>query len=904
MRKCILALVALLSLTSAGWAAFAIFQTYTDPRTQKNLVADYGATCDGVANDTTAFLAFKAAFQGSTPVQLNLPGNCTFNPAFGSDAAWTFDGVTNLVVAGNGAATSGIKSFTGGTLLLGSKAQYPDSSHSVRTDTANAGDSCVILKTAPAVTISAVDSSLPAPATFTASISGATMTVTAVASGTIAAGAYLANAGSSVAGSTLIQAYGTGGTTGVGGTGTYSVSISQTVSSQTFRTVPASFTATVDAAGVMTVSAVADGTLAVGMFVYRALGSVGNPTTIKSQLTGSAGSTGTYQLSNAPLSALSTPSGFSSNGSIRVTLNSTTSLTTGDTLFLTGMTGTGLLPQRVNGLQWIKVVNGTQIDLFQRPFDGNYTSGGTGGGDRTSLFPIGAKVLMTGWNNQSYWGTPYSQPTNPHWFEWKTVTSNNSTTHQVCFDSVLANTYKANWPQMNTGNQNEMDPGGPATLYVYPTSWDTTILFKDLTVDAPSGQSYSQGRNITFQNVTMTGIHCAVPTQNETYSWISVDATDCSIETDKIVKTWNITNSTVRKVTVQSSSFDTINVSGSTIIQAWFGSPKKLNIDSTSLPCPGCVAGDQLFQVGTVAYGASDESICTNCDISSLGVFSPKSPSQQVDDPNLPWSMSGGVITIPNGYSWNACCGQSELQTRVFVPGHYFIWKGNGGGAGNPTIIAQTGRVSKVIDVTQDLDNIYVQTSDVGGFPTGLWTTTGLIVAAHPAPKLTVSFVGTPPDSALTFNGCPAQAPMFSCQNYTFTGGATGTSPKAGLILWGVLDTFTVTNNVPYTNTGSLLWQLNQFNQWRVLKTDNTQVTYGTAPNGEFTVNTKLPSTGGGGTRVLTTSGATGTQSLDAISPPPTDAWFGGTTQPIFTANTPSDSPQVTIQLRSNQQLP
>lgn len=859
-------------------------------------------------DDTSAFLAFKAAFQGSTPVQLNLPGNCSYAGA-GDPNRWMFDGIADVIVAGNGTATSAITSLTaGGTLFLGTRAQYADSNHSVRTDTANAGDSCIILKTTPAVTVSGVSNSLAATANFTGSISGATLTASSV-TGTIVVGAYIGNANSNVSGYTSIVSQSTGTP---GGAGTYVVSISQSVASQAFRTWPASFTATVDAAGVMTVSAVADGALAVGMFIYRELGNLGhpssnsNPTTIKSQLTGSAGGTGTYQLSNAPLasqvSSLATPSGFIGNGAIRVVLNSTTGLSTGDTLFLTSLVGTGELPKRMNGLQWVKVVNGTQIDLFQRDFNGAYTSGGTGGGDRTSLFPVGAKVLMTGWNNQSYWATPYSQPTNPHWFEYKTVVSNNSGTHQVCFDTALANTYKANWPQMNTGSQFEMDPGGPATLYVYPTSWDATIVIKDLTIDAAYGQSYSQGRNITFQNTVMVGIHCPVPTQNETYSWINVDGTNCSIETDKIVGTWNIINSTARKITVQSSSFDTINVSGSTI-RTWAGSPKRLNIDSTSFPCSGCTAGDNALQVGTAAYGASDESICTNCNIST-GLFGTSVPGQQVDNPNLPWSMSGGVITIPNGYSWNGCCGESELQTRGLVPGHYFVWKGSGGGAGNPTVTAQSGRVSKVIDVTQDLDNTYVQTSDAGGFPTGLWTTVGLQVTPHPAPKLTVSFVGTPPNSALVFNGCPAQAPIFSCQNFTYTGGATGTSPGPSITLWGVLDTFTVTNNVPYTNTGALSWQPNQFNQWRVLKTDNTQVTFGTAPNGTFSINTKLPSSGGGGTRTLTASGATGTQTLDALTPPPTDAWFGVSTGPIFTANTPSDSPQVTIQFRTNQQLP
>lgn len=968
MKKFVLAFIALLSFSIPTLAAFGIYQAALSNRVQKNLVTDYSAACNaqtgtlvvsitsgtaalsvttntfvsgdvgktiivpgaGTAgnnfmltstiatfvdaqnitlaanasttltassqyltwanDDTTAFLAFKAAFQGSTPVQLNLPGNCTFLPAFGSGGnEYTFDGVADLIVAGNGAATSAITTLNGGgTLLLGTKAQYPDSNHSVRTNTANAGDSCIIIKTQPAVTISGVANNLTVPATFTGSISGTTMTTSGV-TGTIAIGAYITNVGSNITPFTSVVSQSTGL---AGGAGTYVVSVSQTIGSQTFTTTPASFTATVDATGLMNVSAVADGTLAVGMFVYRQLGSIGAPTVIKSFGTG-AGGLGTYQLSNAPLVALATPSGFIGNGQIRVTLNSTAGLTTGDTIQLAGVVGTGLVPVTTNNLHWIKVIDGTHIDLFQRDFNGARTSGGTGGGDRTSLFPIGAKVLMTGWNNQSYWGSPFSQPTNPHWFEYKTVISNNPGTHQVCFDTQLTNTYKSTWPQMNTGNSNEMDPGGPATLYVYPTTWDATIVFKNLTIDAFYGQSYSQGRNVTFQDVTMTGSHCAVPTQNETYTWLRVTGTFCSIETDKIVKTWNITNSTATKITVQSSSFDTINVSGSTF-QQWAGSPKKLNMDSTTITN----ASSPALQVGTAAYGMSDESVVTNTTMSGGGAFSISAPIQPVDGVGYSWSMSGGVITIPNAYSWNPCCNQSELQTRGMVPGHYFVWRGSGNGS---TVQGQVGRVVKIIDVTQDIDNVYIQTSDAGGFPTGTWTTNGLSVMPHPAPKLTASFVGSPPNSALALNGCPAQAPLYSCQNFTYTGGASGTSSGYSSTLWGVIDTFTFTNNVPYTNTGALGWTPTPSGFWQTLNASNVTATWGNANM----INTKVPAGAGGGTRTLTSAGATGTQAGDTIPTPASDGWFGGGVNgPAFTANTPSDSPQVTMTLRTNQQLP
>lgn len=66
-----------------------------------------------------------------------------------------------------------------------------------------------------------------ASAEFTAAISGTTMTVSAVTSGTIFVGAVITGTG--VTAGTRITAYGTG----TGGTGTYTVSASQTVSSTT-----------------------------------------------------------------------------------------------------------------------------------------------------------------------------------------------------------------------------------------------------------------------------------------------------------------------------------------------------------------------------------------------------------------------------------------------------------------------------------------------------------------------------------------------------------------------------------------------------------------------------------------------------------------------------------------------
>jgi len=269
-----------------------------------------------------------------------------------------------------------------------------------------------------------------------------------------------------------------------------------------------------------------------------------------------------------------------------------------------------------------------------------------------------------------------------------------------------------------------------------------------------------------------------------------------------------------------------------------------------------------------------------------------------VNNATQPWSMSGGVITIPNGYSWSPSAGASELQYKTLVPGHYAFWTAG-----------FIGHSFKVVDVTQDTDNAYVQTNEAGGFPTGSWTsgTSGVIsFIPHPALKTTVTNMSGA-ISATVFNGCPAQSPFYSCQNITYTDSSTGGSTEGFFpTLWGVLDTFTFTNNVPYTNTGALTWKPSRFDNWEILKTDLSFVNYGTSPNGQTIIDMKAPSSCGSCTRTLTSSGGTNTQTGDTLTVPPANAWFGGAlfNGPIFSANTPSDSPQLTATYRTNQQLP
>jgi hypothetical protein len=129
----------------------------------------------------------------------------------------------------------------------------------------------------------------PSAATFTGSISGTTLTVTSVLSGTIAVGQAIFGQG--IAQNTVITALGTG----TGGVGTYTVSDSQTVASTTINSNAAPAIVTGSISGTtLTVSAVTSGTLKIGQTIEGT--GVTDGTIIKAFGTGSGGA-GTYTVS-------------------------------------------------------------------------------------------------------------------------------------------------------------------------------------------------------------------------------------------------------------------------------------------------------------------------------------------------------------------------------------------------------------------------------------------------------------------------------------------------------------------------------------------------------------------------------------------------------------------------------
>ena len=131
--------------------------------------------------------------------------------------------------------------------------------------------------------------STPSSAIFTGSISGTTLTVTSVQSGTIAIGQAIFGQG--MAQNTVITAFGTGS----GGVGTYTVSDSQTVASTVINSTasPAIVTGAISGT-TLTVSAVTSGTLKIGQTIE---GSGVTDGTIITAFGSGSGGAGTYTVS-------------------------------------------------------------------------------------------------------------------------------------------------------------------------------------------------------------------------------------------------------------------------------------------------------------------------------------------------------------------------------------------------------------------------------------------------------------------------------------------------------------------------------------------------------------------------------------------------------------------------------
>jgi hypothetical protein len=375
----------------------------------------------------------------------------------------------------------------------------------------------------------------------------------------------------------------------------------------------------------------------------------------------------------------------------------------------------------------------------------------------SARFKVGNWALMAGLDLMGY-----GFPNNPAFFEYVKIIAVNSGTGAITFAAPLKNTYKATWPLYWAGSAFEADQGGPATLYALDPSWDTEVEYRGLTI-SQAGQTYANGRSITYRDVTFTGTACGIPTQNLVWQAINVNMSTCGMEADKLVGTVSFSGGTISSIAFQSSSIDLLQMTGTVVSHFINGTPKKALITGATIAS---------LSPGATGYGRTDEVDCTTCVI---GAISPIG----VQDVTTTYTMSNGIISSNDS---------TNGPVRWAVPGTNMVFKGQ---------YNFEGISFQVTDVTQDSGFTRVHTTLSGGFPSlPLRGGTALDLRAHPAPKFTCTNCTGSVD-AVDLSGAPAGAPLWSYSKRTYTGNSAHTLAP----VWGSL--VSVKMNVSTTYTGS-----------------------------------------------------------------------------------------------------
>lgn len=483
---------------------------------------------------------------------------------------------------------------------------------------------------------------------------------------------------------------------------------------------------------------------------------------------------------------------------------------------------------------------------------------------QTSLFTSGTWAIITGIDMQG----AGSYPPNPYYFEYVQISSIGTGT--ISFAAPLVNTYLSTWPLYSAGSGSSADQGGPATLYVLDPTWDTTVLYQNLTIiQAGDAQIYSPGRSITFNNVIFTGTQCIVPTENLSYTVINGTMAACDMEVDKMIDTLTITGTNINQLLFQSASVNRLFLTGGTVNSTMNGTPKVSLINGTSFA---------NFGLGALAYGPSTSTVCIACSFATVTAYGVEDTGGAGNPGvNVTYSMSGGVLTVPN----------ADGPVRWAIPGSVNYWQGQYTNEGFPFTVGS---------LTQDASNTYVTMVPLpGGFPSipPVTVSSALYIRSHPAPKFTcISCTGSA--IALDLSQAPAGAPLFSYSKRTFAGNILTSSLVP---VWGRVVSIKINVTTPYTGVQSTL-TMNAMGQFfgPTLQPSGTLFDY--AP----IINLKTA-----GLRTITPSGVTGAQTGDSGLSIGAPIWITQGYQPVVGTNigseNPSVYPSVTIEFITDQNI-
>lgn len=538
-------------------------------------------------------------------------------------------------------------------------------------------------------------------------------------------------------------------------------------------------------------------------------------------------------------------------------------------------------------------------------------------------------------------------PPDPATYEFLQIATINTTTGQICFDGALQYSYKSTWPNYSGAST---WPGGPATIWFLSSTWNTDITYLNVNWFFNLDQATANGKSVKFINGTWTGnslsgANCFAPSQAQSIQMIGLTMTACTIEIDKIVDTLVMTNTTLDSTSsIGFPSSDGANTATLTNVTGTInGTPRRFF--GTNLTMPSLELGPAL------GFGGDDEFSCTNCTISAI------TPLTNHGQSNIQtgWAFTGsGVMTRINqlsvATSASAAAGTSVLTftatpanmtvgLQVFddtaagvIPNNATVLSstpttitlsanitGAGVGSGDSirfkggacnwcvegkNLIFQAGGIENgqtvtISSVTTSGNYVAVQTTLAGGLPA---FSAGQNVYLHPAPRFTCSGC-TGSIDIVDLAQAPARTPVYSYSKRTYDGGASGPWPSfSGTAqaphLWGNVSQVNIGVTKAYSGVQGTLG-LNGFAvSSNVTNSSINAATWFPQVNAKTT-----------GTRAITLSGVTGTQTGDSslTVPDSTRTWIDGQINPSLTAGISGESsslwPAVTVEVIMNQSL-
>lgn len=526
---------------------------------------------------------------------------------------------------------------------------------------------------------------------------------------------------------------------------------------------------------------------------------------------------------------------------------------------------------------------------------------------QASRFSVGDLSEMSGYDQQGIFLSSFGSPPNWAFFEYVQIASSNAGTGQVCFAAPLKYGYKSTWPLYDARE------GGPATLWVLPSSWNTEQEFIGGTISQTHQNTYARGRLIKFTSITFPGAVGWTPSQNGTAicDGCAYDTSNSDIEVDKLISSLTFRNSPLHKISFQSAN-DVFVFDNSSTTEFMAGTAKNTTITNSSIA---------KMNPGPLTYGFSNLSISNTAipfwqlggyTVSGAGFNANGGPPNGVQND---FTMSGGVIFVPitNGaQNWAIpganlfWAGQYSVESQAFQvtdvdvdnawppPDHQTatailtiasgskdltsgtaLWSagdlnkalivvgaGNGGGrlltkissfVSSTHVTTQVSATTTLSGVSTQVEwgtsNTRIHTSLAGGFPS-LPLGAGSQLGIRMHPApIFTCATCTGSPESLAYSLAPAGTPLYSFWSQTYNG-SLGTTAQPTIEQWG--NWTSVGMNVTATFSGAASsFFLSQFNNWDLIKSDNSVASWNSAASG-LAVDAKIA-----GNRVVTRSGVT-----------------------------------------------